>query len=218
MTFRPILALAAIPLFGAEFAVLETGFRVRAERTERQGTIVRLHTADGGVIEMEADRIVRFEADDTPVVMVAPPPVAAPVEPVVQKLRTTRDLIDQAAAKNGLPPAFVHSVVAQESAYRPDAVSHKGAIGLMQLMPATAKAQGVTDPRDPEQNVEAGARILRELLVKYNGDTHRALAAYNAGEGAVARYGGVPPYRETVNYVDKVVRRYLQATGGEGQR
>jgi soluble lytic murein transglycosylase-like protein len=103
----------------------------------------------------------------------------------------------------------VHSVVAAESAYRPDAVSPKGAIGLMQLMPATAKAYGV-DPHDPEQNVDAGTRYLRDLLLKYDHGVFSALAAYNAGPGAVAKYNGVPPYRETQAYVNRIYRSYLR--------
>jgi soluble lytic murein transglycosylase-like protein len=90
----------------------------------------------------------------------------------------------------------VHSVVSAESAYKTDAVSPKGAIGLMQLMPATAQSYGA-NPYDPSQNVEAGAAYLRELLIKYNGDARLALAAYNAGPGAVSKYNGVPPYAET---------------------
>ena len=115
-----------------------------------------------------------------------------------------------AALSNGLPPAFVHSVAKVESALRSDAVSPKGAIGIMQLMPATAAALSA-DPHDPAQNVEAGARLLRELLIKYENypdQVRRALAAYNAGSGAVDRYNGVPPYRETQAYVEKVLQNY----------
>src|SRR6185295_14303946 len=112
----------------------------------------------------------------------------------------------------GLPAKFVHSVVAAESGYKADAVSPKGAIGLMQLMPATAQTFGA-DPHDQAQNVAAGTAYLRELLIKYNGDPRLALAAYNAGPGAVDRYNGVPPYRETQTYVDRVLRKYKAANG-----
>jgi soluble lytic murein transglycosylase-like protein len=113
-----------------------------------------------------------------------------------------------------LPPEFVEAVARQESAFNPKAISHKGAIGLMQLMPATAKALGV-DPHDPEQNSEAGARLLRELLLQYQDrpdQVRRALAAYNAGAGAVQKYNGVPPYRETVDYVDRVLQHYKRSS------
>jgi soluble lytic murein transglycosylase-like protein len=121
-------------------------------------------------------------------------------------------LLAQAAAKHGLLPEFVHSVASAESALRQDAVSVKGAIGLMQLMPATAAELGA-DPKDPAQNAEAGARYLRQLLDKYKDrpdGVRLALAAYNAGSGAVDRYRNIPPYRETQHYVEKVVRKYLQ--------
>jgi soluble lytic murein transglycosylase-like protein len=114
-------------------------------------------------------------------------------------------LVDEAADRYGLPRQLVHSLVKTESAYQPKAISPKGAIGLMQLMPGTAKLLGV-DPHDPVQNVDAGARHLRDLLLKYDGGLYRALAAYNAGAGAVEKYRGVPPYRETVLYIQKIVR------------
>jgi soluble lytic murein transglycosylase-like protein len=119
-------------------------------------------------------------------------------------------MVRDAAARYALPASFVESVAKVESAMKPNAVSPKGAIGVMQLMPATAKALSA-DPSDPEQNIDAGTRLLRELLLKYNGDVANALAAYNAGEGAVDRYQGIPPYRETQSYVDRVIRNYIQA-------
>ena len=106
----------------------------------------------------------------------------------------------------------ITSVAAVESGFRPDAVSPKGAIGVMQLMPETAKTLAV-DPHDTAQNIEAGARLLRELLIKYNGDVVKALSAYNAGAGAVDRYKGMPPYAETQEYVYKVVKTYLKNGG-----
>lgn len=121
-----------------------------------------------------------------------------------------RELVTQAAVRNGLPPEFVHSVAQVESGYRQDAVSPKGAIGIMQLMPQTAK-ELEADPSDAEQNVDAGARYLRALLLKYLDDPYqvrKALAAYNAGPAAVDRYGGIPPYLETQQFVRRVLERY----------
>jgi soluble lytic murein transglycosylase-like protein len=106
-----------------------------------------------------------------------------------------------------LPPAFVRAVVAVESGYQADAVSPKGAIGLMQLMPGTARELRA-DPKIPEQNVDAGTRYLRDLLLKYDNQAYHALAAYNAGPGAVDKYHGVPPYRETRNYILNVLRNW----------
>jgi soluble lytic murein transglycosylase-like protein len=122
-------------------------------------------------------------------------------------------MVEQAALRNGLRPEFVRSVAASESAFRTNAVSPKGALGLMQLMPGTAAQLGV-NAQDPSQNAHGGAMYLRQLLEKYKGkpDAVRlALAAYNAGPGAVAKYGAVPPYRETQQYVNRVVNRYLKA-------
>ncbi len=117
-------------------------------------------------------------------------------------------LIDRTARKYGLDPQLLHAVIRAESAYDPGAVSPKGAVGLMQLLPATARRYGVVDLRDPKANLEAGARYLKDLLKQF-GDVKLALAAYNAGEAAVQKYGNrVPPYRETRRYVARVMQFY----------
>ncbi|MCP3982419.1 MAG: lytic transglycosylase domain-containing protein [bacterium] len=112
--------------------------------------------------------------------------------------------IERAAGESGLPASLVKAVALVESAFDPNAVSPKGAQGLMQLMPSTARQYGVDDAFDPMQNLRAGATHLRHLLDTFEGDLTLALAAYNAGEGAVRRHGGVPAYRETRNYVRKI--------------
>ena len=112
------------------------------------------------------------------------------------------------ARRHGLAPALVLAVASVESGFQPKAVSPKGAQGLMQLMPATAASLGVSDAFDPETNLEGGSRYLAELINLYGGDLTKALAAYNAGPGAVKRHGGVPPYQETRAYVKKVLERY----------
>ena len=118
------------------------------------------------------------------------------------------------ARRARLDPALLHAVIAVESAYDPAAVSPKGALGLMQLMPATAARYGVRDPFDVEQNLAAGASHLRGLIDRYAGDTALALAAYNAGSGAVQAAGGrIPPYAETRRYVPAVLRRYAELRG-----
>jgi Transglycosylase SLT domain len=119
------------------------------------------------------------------------------------------EAVSRIAAEHSLPPQLIHSVIKVESNYNPHAVSSKGALGLMQLIPATARRFGVNDAFNPIQNIQGGAKYLRYLLDLYNGDYPLALAAYNAGEGAVARYGGVPPYAETQNYVG-LVRHQLE--------
>ena len=117
------------------------------------------------------------------------------------------ETVDRIARQNQLSPRLVHSVIQAESNYDPNAVSPKGAQGLMQLIPATARRFGVANVFDPADNIQGGARYLKHLLELYKGDETLALAAYNAGEGAVSRYGGVPPFPETQGYVAKVRRR-----------
>jgi soluble lytic murein transglycosylase-like protein len=123
--------------------------------------------------------------------------------------------IDSAAQENGLDPALLSSVIEQESGFDPDATSAAGAQGLMQLMPATAESLGVTNPYDPAQSIAAGARYLRGDLDRLGGNVPLALAAYNAGLGAVEQYGGVPPYEETQSYVQQVLDRYARRTNEE---
>ena len=122
------------------------------------------------------------------------------------------DLIARAGVINGLSPALIKAVVRAESNFQPDAVSRKGAQGLMQLMPKTARSLGVRDALRPSENVFAGSRYLRNMIDRY-GDLRYALAAYNAGPTAVDRYGGVPPYPETRQYVDRVLRFYRRYHG-----
>ena len=112
--------------------------------------------------------------------------------------------IDAAAAKYGIDPALLRGLIHQESNFNPSAGSPAGAQGLCQLMPGTAAALGCTNPLDPAQSIDAGAKYLRQQLDAFGGDVSKALAAYNAGPGAVQRYGGVPPYAETQNYVRQV--------------
>jgi soluble lytic murein transglycosylase-like protein len=200
----------ALPAFAGEYAVLSTGFRIHAERHEVDGSNTRLFTKEG-MIEVPSNSVAEFEAEE----YTAPPAIVDPIAPAPAAIRATdpRTLIREAAVRNSLPPAFVASVAKAESAMKQSAVSPKGAIGVMQLMPATARALDA-DPHDAGQNIDAGTRLLRELLAKYDGDVVKALAAYNAGPGAVARYNGLPPYRETQMYVNKVIQDY-QKNGGQ---
>ena len=119
--------------------------------------------------------------------------------------------IDYAAKRYNLPNSLVHAVITAESSYNPAAVSRSGAVGLMQLMPETAKRYGVKDRLNPYENIHGGAHYLRDLLVMFEYDLGLALAAYNAGENAVKQYGNkIPPYQETRNYVNKVIKYYKQ--------
>ncbi len=131
------------------------------------------------------------------------------------RVRPYDEVVRRVAGRFGVDHDLVHAVISVESAYDPRAVSPKGAVGLMQLMPATAAELGVHDLTDPHDNIVGGVRHLRRLLAYYKGDLTRALAAYNAGVGAVDRHGGVPPYRETRDYVRRVQSRY-QGSGLSG--
>jgi soluble lytic murein transglycosylase-like protein len=205
---RSILVLAAalaVPAWGGEDVILTNGFRLRADRHETVGSVVRLFTGEA-LTELPAATVAGFEQVGQAVGPAQAGESARPTEPT-----TPEELVRQIASRHGLPPEFVHSVARAESDFQTGAISPKGAIGVMQLMPQTAAALNV-NPFDPVQNIEAGVRLLRELLVKYDGSTHRALAAYNAGSGAVDKYQGVPPYRETRLYVDRVLGEYLRRT------
>lgn len=126
-------------------------------------------------------------------------------------------LIQEAAQRYGLNPELIRAVMRAESAFNPDAVSRVGAKGLMQIMPALAKDLGVTDPFDPRQNVMAGARYLRQLLDAHRGNISLTLASYNAGPGNVRRYKGIPPFKETRNYVKKITGFLAEAEAVETQ-
>ena len=213
----PILLAAAVSASAGEYAVLATGFRIHAQSHVIEGDSVKLST-ESGVIVLPASSVESFEQEE----YLAPPPVArAPVAAVVPALEMKtldpRELLRQAAGRAGLPVELVNSVARAESGFHVNAISNKGAIGLMQLMPATAAALNA-NPYDPKENADAGARYLADLLTRYQDDPHqvtKAIAAYNAGPGAVDRYNGIPPYPETINYVTRVVEQYLKAQNSQ---
>jgi len=210
-----LLFLTAGSLLAGEQVILRSGFRIHAVRHEVRDGMLKLHSG-GGLIEIPLAEVEAIEKEEElPPVPRSAPAVEHPIAPVPPP--SPKQLIDQAAEKWGLPSEFLHSVARVESGYRPDAVSPKGAIGIMQLMPATAALLEV-DPRDPAQNVDAGARHLRELLLRYDGQTSKALAAYNAGAKAVERYGGIPPYAETQLYVQKVLWQFHQLSRQAGRQ
>ena len=220
MKLYVILLAISVSASAGEYAILSNGQRIHADRHESDGDLVRLITKTGS-IELKASQITSFEVEEY---VPPPPPVVAAAKPVPPAAPsapshplTPQELLTLAAQKAGLPPEIVHSVAKIESGYKPNAVSPKGAIGLMQLMPETAATLNA-NPYDPQQNAEAGAQYLADLLDKYKDDQHqvsKALAAYNAGPGAVDKYKGVPPYRETVNYVNSVLADYNKRTAAK---
>jgi hypothetical protein len=189
-------------LRAAEMANLRNGFSLRHEHHEVMGDTTRLYmSADpsGGFVDVPSAEIDSFEP--------------APAEPqdAVTRVSKSQDLnaiVKAASSQHQIDADFIASVIHAESAGNPHAVSSKGAQGLMQLMPGTASKLGVKDSFDPAENVDGGVRYLRELLLLYNNDMAKALAAYNAGPKRVQQYKGVPPYRETHAYVARIIKDY----------
>jgi hypothetical protein len=182
----------------AEIAVLRNGMTLKVASRHLEGATLLLELKGGGEVGLPEAEVRGFVPDE----------VLDEVEPGAAKGGDIRKLAVEAARRHGLDPSLVLAVVGVESSFRPDAVSPKGAQGLMQLMPATAASLGVADPLDPAENLDGGARHLGGLLERYHGDLVKALAAYNAGERAVDRHRGVPPYDETRAYVVRVLERY----------
>lgn len=210
MLLRPVFAalLLAGSGFAGEFAVLTTGYRIEAERHEVEVDQVTLFTKGGGTMRIPREAVARFETDDRMPEATEPAP-----EPVREQ--TLDEIVARFSAESGLPEALVHSVIAAESAYDADAVSSRGAVGLMQLMPGTARDLQVSDRRDPGENVRGGTMYLRQLLDRYRESPESlllALAAYNAGPGRVDNYNGLPPFNETRLFVRRVIDRFLALT------
>lgn len=180
---------------------------------------IYVYTADDGTVSLS-----NVPTDERYTVLIAAPE-QTPAAPPAAAVRTGQSglarkagydqVVDEVSRAYGLESALLHAVISVESRYDPKAVSRKGAAGLMQLMPQTAKRYGVADAFDPRQNLDGGARYLRDLLRMFNDNQSLALAAYNAGEHAVTKHGNrIPPYRETLHYVPRVLEFYQRYRTG----
>ena len=216
-TARVAVATALLLLVGASFASAEIVFltsgRTLSVKGHREsGDSITLTLRTGGEVTCDKTLVDKIVPDEVP----HPDPIASVAEPVNAQMRADRgagirvtpytDLIVNTAQAYGVEPILVEALVQVESNYEPRARSSKGAMGLMQLMPSVVKEYRVRNAYDPKANVEAGVQKLKSLLEKYGAEgVNLALAAYNAGEGAVAKFNGVPPYRETQSYVTRIL-------------
>ena len=195
-----LLALLAVASAGlapgarGDYAVLKSGVRLHITGYEQAGDQIRL-TVAGGTVNIAATDLVSVEPEDQ---FAAPPPAPEPAK------GPYGDLIRASAAKHGVDEKLITHVIAVESNFNPRAASHKQALGLMQLLPATAAKYSVSNIFDPAENIDAGTHYLKDLLRHYKGNTSLALAAYNAGPQMVSKYGGIPPFSETQKYVQKI--------------
>jgi soluble lytic murein transglycosylase-like protein len=192
----------------ADLVRMTNGRVISVEAVRFEGESVVLEFRGGGEVKAPKDLVAEILPDEVPYAkgfaleaLAASPAASGPRLSDV----AVRELVDRVAARIGVNQRLARAVVQIESNWDSRAVSSKGAMGLMQIMPVIAQEYSVDDPFDPEKNLEAGMRHLRNLLEHYGYDSMRALAAYNAGQGAVSRYGGVPPYQETRDYVQRVL-------------
>jgi len=201
VSFVVIVFLAAPA--GAELAYFHSGQTLSIKEHHPEGDRLVLTLRNGGQIVCEPSVIARFAPDEVPYPEPAPAALAAaPID--AQPTVPYGEIIDRVAAEQNVPAKLVRAVIEVESAYQQGARSRKGAMGLMQLMPETARQYGVSNPYDPGSNIEAGIKHLKYLLQRLP-TIPLALAAYNAGEAAVQRFHGMPPYPETRNYVSRIL-------------
>ena len=206
-----VFALASSSLAFADIVVMTSGQTVSVKAHKTEGNSVILTLRSGGQVTCDQSLIVKILPDEVPhpepesQVAEAKPAADVPTADRGARLRQSiyGELITAAAQAHGVDPVLVQALIQVESNYKPRARSNRGAMGLMQLMPATAREYKVRNAYDPKANIDAGVRKLKTLIDKWGVDL--ALAAYNAGEGAVMRFKGIPPYRETQNYVSRIL-------------
>jgi hypothetical protein len=205
--FTLVLSVTAAAPARAELVFFQSGRAMSVRAIRSDGDEIVLQLRSGGDIHCDRSLIVKVEPDEVeyPEEVLQALPVARAIifEPPAIPAQF-RDLVTQTAARHGVDARVINALIQVESAYHSRALSPKGARGLMQLMPATGRQYGALDLFDPRVNLDAGVQHLKRLLSRY--DLPRALAAYNAGEAAVDRFGGIPPFRETQNYVTRILR------------
>ena len=210
-------AVGSVTRVSADQLFFANGRSMSVKDYRIEGGLITVTLRNGGQASFDKAMVAGIQPDELPpveetmAIETGAPPVlkqSARAAHAPLDARPFGDLIESVALKHGVDPELVHAVVQAESNYRADAKSHVGARGLMQVMPSTAKEFGIRNLYDPHNNLEAGVQYLKFLLVRFPGDLKRAIAAYNAGPGAVAKYQGIPPYRETQQYVKKVLKNF----------
>ena len=213
-----VLLAATSTAASAEIVFMTSGRTLSVKSHEAQGDLIVLTLRSGGQVTCDKTLIEKIAPDEVPhpdpveearikaLNTVVPPPQAPQTSRTAQ-LRDTAyaSLISAAAETHGVDPILVQALIQVESNYQPRARSNKGAMGLMQLMPSTAREYRVRNAYDPASNIDAGVKHLKGLIDSFKGNYSHALAAYNAGAGAVAKFGGIPPYRETQSYVSRIL-------------
>lgn len=217
MKFRvQVLAATVFALFvmavpaAAEIVYLQSGRTLSVKGHRYDGDSIVLSLRSGGEVTCDKSLIDKIVPDEVPQVepAPAPPDTAAEGDQAPRALEAATpfaEIISAMSEAHGVDPVLVSALIKVESGYRPRARSRKGAMGLMQLMPSTAREYKVRNPFDPKANIEAGIKHLKSLIDRFDGGLELALAAYNAGEGAVKKFNGIPPYRETRNYVTRIL-------------
>ncbi len=203
------LVVMAVPA-AAEIIHLQSGGTLSVKGHRYDGDSIVLSLRNGGEVTCDKSLITKIVPDEVLYVEPAPPQEAkeeddTQVPRLLEAATPYSEIISAVSQAHGVDPVLVSALIQVESGYRPKARSRKGAMGLMQLMPSTAREYKVRNPFDPKANIEAGIKHLRSLIDRFDGGLELALAAYNAGEGAVKKFNGIPPYRETRNYVTRIL-------------